>query len=162
MQYFFIYNYFEYRFCSALRYVIHSYCNSYEYFLCSPYFNMWHVMHCYWIAQYVHNFGHYHIARKFGGTKLASWANRPWFAKLKLSKLVLTTKNLLADLLIPQTFFRQKLKKSQFAKLFPTKLSRYTVFSNIYTIDITYFYMCVCTYILSYKYQRAWEFKASL
>ena len=113
------------------------------------YFNMWHVMHCYWIAQYVHNFGHYHIARKFGGGKLVSWANRPWFAKLKLSKLVLTTKNLLANLLIPQTFFHQKLEKSQFTKLFPAKLSHYTVLSNIYTIDITYLYMCVsvCIYL---------------
>ena len=129
--------------------MIQSYCNSFEYFLCSPYFNMWHVMHCYWIAQYVHNFGHYHIARKFGWGKLVSWVNRPWFAKLKLSKLVLTTKNLLANLLIPQTFFHQKLEKSQFTKLFPAKLSHYTVLSNIYTIDITYLYMCVsvCIYL---------------
>ena len=35
------------------------------------------------------------------------------------SKLVLTIKNLLADLLIRQTFFHQMLEKSQFAKLSP-------------------------------------------
>ena len=45
----------------------------------------------------------------------------------KLSKLVLTINNLLADLLIRhQTFFRLMLKKSQFAKLF-----HYTVATNI-------------------------------
>ena len=38
------------------------------------------------------------------------------------SKLVLTIKNSLANLLIRQTFFHQMLEKSQFAKL-----SRYTV-----------------------------------
>ena len=41
-----------------------------------------------------------------------SLANHPWFAKLKPSKLVLTINNLLADLLICQTFFRQMLKES--------------------------------------------------
>ena len=44
------------------------------------------------------------------------------FGKLSVirqSKLVLTIKNLLADLLIRQTFFRQMLEKSQFAKLSP-------------------------------------------
>ena len=35
------------------------------------------------------------------------------------SKLVLINKNLLADLLIRQTFFHQMLKKSQLAKLSP-------------------------------------------
>ena len=44
----------------------------------------------------------------------------------KLSKLVLTINNLLADLLIRQTFFRQMLEKSQSAKL-----SHYTVATNI-------------------------------
>ena len=33
----------------------------------------------------------------------------------------------MADLLICQTFFRQMLKKRQFAKLSPAKLSRYMV-----------------------------------
>ena len=48
-----------------------------------------------------------------------SLANHLWFAKLKPSKLVLTIDNLLADLLIRQTCFRQMLEKSQFAKLSP-------------------------------------------
>ena len=43
-----------------------------------------------------------------------------------LIRLVLTINNLLADLLIFQTFFRQMLENSHFP---PTKLSRYTVFS---------------------------------
>ena len=43
-------------------------------------------------------------------------ANCLLFTKLKPSKLVLTINNLLADLLIRQTFFHQMLKKSQFAK----------------------------------------------
>ena len=46
-----------------------------------------------------------------------SLANHPCFTKLKPSKLVLTINNLLADLLICQSFFCQMLEKSQFAKL---------------------------------------------
>ena len=46
------------------------------------------------------------------GESLANLVNHPWFAKLKPSKLVLTINNLLADLLIFQTFFRQILKES--------------------------------------------------
>ena len=50
---------------------------------------------------------------------LANLANHSWFAKLKLSKLVLIINNLLADLLIHQTFFRQMLETSQLANIFP-------------------------------------------
>ena len=53
------------------------------------------------------------------GEMLANLVNRPWFAKLKL---VLIINNLLPNLLICQTFFRQMLKTSQFAKFSPTKL----------------------------------------
>ena len=63
---------------------------------------------------------------------LANLANHPWFAKLKPSKLVPSINNLLADLLIYQTLFRQMLKKSQFAKLSP-----HQTFPAIW-------YMCVC------------------
>ena len=45
----------------------------------------------------------------------------------KTIRLVLTINNLLADLLIHQTFFCQRLKKSQFTKLSPAKLSCYIV-----------------------------------
>ena len=62
------------------------------------------------------------------GKSLVNLANHQWFAKLKLFKLLLTSNNLLADLLIRQTYFCQTLKKSHFTKLFPVKLSRYTVF----------------------------------
>ena len=51
------------------------------------------------------------------GESLANLANRSWFAKLKPSNLVVTIDNLLADLLIRQTFLCQMLEKSQFAKL---------------------------------------------
>ena len=62
----------------------------------------------------------YRIVGKFWwGESLANLANRLRFAKLKPSKLVLTINNLLADLLIHQTFPRQMLETSHFAKLFP-------------------------------------------
>ena len=75
---------------------------------------------------------------------LANLANHPWFTKLKPSKLVLTINNLLANLLICQTFFRQMLETSQF-----TKLSRYMVVTllNLQMILIPCF-TCVC---LQYK-----------
>ena len=47
---------------------------------------------------------------------LANLANRRRFAKLKPSKLITTIDNPLADLFIRQTFFRQTLKNSRFAK----------------------------------------------
>ena len=62
---------------------------------------------------------HLHTCRmggKFGGGKFGELGKSSMICQ---SKLVLTIKNLLADLLIRQTFFRQMLKKSQFAKLFP-------------------------------------------
>ena len=45
-----------------------------------------------------------------------SLANRRRFAKLKPSKLIPTIDNPLADPFIRQTFFRQTLKNSRFAK----------------------------------------------
>ena len=56
------------------------------------------------------------------GESLTNLANRPCFAKLKPSKLVITINNSLPDLLIRQTFFRKMVGKSRF-----TKLYRYTV-----------------------------------
>ena len=50
------------------------------------------------------------------GDSLVNLANCPRFIKLKPSKLVLTINNPLTDLLIHQTFFRQMLETSQFAK----------------------------------------------
>ena len=47
--------------------------------------------------------------------------NRPRFTKLKPSKLGLKINNVLADLLIRQTLFRQMLETSQFAKLPPPR-----------------------------------------
>ena len=71
----------------------------------------------------------YRMEGNFGeGETLANLANRPWFAKLKLTKLVLIINNLLTDLLIPQTLFCQMLEMSQLAKFPPAKLSLHTVF----------------------------------
>ena len=53
------------------------------------------------------------------GETLANLENRPWFAKLKPSKLVLIINSLLADLLICQTFFRQMLETSQSINVSP-------------------------------------------
>ena len=50
------------------------------------------------------------------GESLANLANRRRFAKLKPSKLIPTIDNPMADLFIRQTFFRQTLKNSRFAK----------------------------------------------
>ena len=43
-------------------------------------------------------------------------ANRPQFAKLKPSKLIVTIDNPMADLFIRQTFFRQMFENSRFVK----------------------------------------------
>ena len=67
-------------------------------------------------------YGKYHYktipysGKVWRGESLANLANRLRFAKLKPSKLVVTIDNPLADLLIRQTFFRQTLEKSRFAK----------------------------------------------
>ena len=61
------------------------------------------------------------------GETLANLANCPQFTKLKSSKLVLTINNLLADLLIRQTFFHQMLERVTLPNFPPAKLSRYMV-----------------------------------
>ena len=50
------------------------------------------------------------------GESLANLVNGLRFAKLKPSKLIVTIDNPLADLFIRQTFFRQTLENSRFAK----------------------------------------------
>ena len=71
------------------------------------------------------------------GESLANLVNRPWFTKLKPSKLVPTINNQLADLLICQTSFHQMLEKSQFAKLSPhqTFLLYSTLSAQRYRVD---------------------------
>ena len=59
-----------------------------------------------------------YIAKAWQGESLVNLTNPPWFSKLKPSKLTLTINNLLADILIRQTFFCQMLKNIQFAKLY--------------------------------------------
>ena len=58
----------------------------------------------------------YHIAGKFDGGKFGKFGKS---SVIHQTNLVLTIDNLLADLLIHQTFFHQILEKSQFAKLSP-------------------------------------------
>ena len=60
-----------------------------------------------YIFQFQFVIGGYRIVGKFG-----EFGEYTWFAKLKPSKLVLTINNVLAYLLIRQTFFRQRLKQS--------------------------------------------------
>ena len=57
---------------------------------------------------------YYRISGKFGEFGVLS--------AIRQTKLVLTINNLLVDLLIHQTFFRQMLKTSQFAKLSPHQI----------------------------------------
>ena len=59
-------------------------------------------------------FRNYCIAGKFG-----KFGKSSWFAKLKPYKVVVTIDNPLADLFICQTFSRQMLEKSKFAKHSP-------------------------------------------
>ena len=76
---------------------------------------------------------------KWWGETLANLVNRPWFARLKLSKLILIINNLLADLLI-----HQMLETSEFAKIFPRQtfpsygilnaLLEYIKLSTAYTV----------------------------
>ena len=69
---------------------------------------------------------------------------------IRQTKLVLTIDNLMADLLICQTFFCQMLKTSQFAKLSPRKTSPlYSVYIYIYI----YIYIHTYTYIYVYTYK---------
>ena len=59
---------------------------------------------------YIHMYIHTYIlcsGKVWQGGSLVNLVNSSWFAKLKPSKLVFTINNLLADLLIRQTFFRQ-------------------------------------------------------
>ena len=58
----------------------------------------------------------YRIAGKFGE-----------LSAIRQTELVLKINNLLADLLIRQTFFRQMPEASQFAKFSPAKFSRYMI-----------------------------------
>ena len=89
-------------------------------------------------------------------------ANHPRFAKLKPSKLVLTINNLLADLLICQTFFHQMYKTSQFVKLSPHQtfplygirhnvVFHYEAFSKVFESGKTNF-QHVCNYMYIPKY----------
>ena len=58
----------------------------------------------------------YRMEGNFGGGNVGEFGQS---SVIRQTKLVLIINNLLADLLICQTFFRQMLEKSQFAKLFP-------------------------------------------
>ena len=63
------------------------------------------------------------MAGKFVGEKIGKFGESSVIRQTKIIQIKLTINNLLADLLIRQTFFRQMLEKSQYAKF-----SRYTVY----------------------------------
>ena len=71
----------------------------------------------------------YHIVRKFGREKFGEFGKSSMIHQTEPSKLVLTINNLLADLLICQTFFHQMLETSHFAKLSPHQTC--LLYSNI-------------------------------
>ena len=61
------------------------------------------------------------------------------FAKLKPSKVVIIINNLLVDLFVHQTFFRQTLEKSKFAKHSPRQTFllaiQYALYCKVYPIS---------------------------
>ena len=71
----------------------------------------------------------YRIAGKFG-----EFGKSFVIRQTKPSKLVLTINNLLADLLIRQTFFRQMLETSQFAKFSPHQT--FLLYGIVYCYEI--------------------------
>ena len=70
---------------------------------------------------YIHSMVIPYGGKLWRGKTLANLVNRPWFTKLKSSKLVLIINNLLGDLLVCQTFFHQMLEMNQFANVSPPK-----------------------------------------
>ena len=61
----------------------------------------------------------YRMEGNFGGGNVGEFGESSVIHQTKPSKLVLTINNLLVNLLIRQTFFRQILETSQFTKLPP-------------------------------------------
>ena len=78
----------------------------------------------------------YHIARKFGGVTFGEFGESFMICQPKPSKLVLTTNNVITDLLIQQTYFRKMLKKSKFTKLSCYRIDTYQPRSNTITCSI--------------------------
>ena len=82
--------------------------------------------------------------RVWRGESLANLANRRWFAKLKPSKWVVTIDNLLAELFIRQTFFRQMLRKGEFAKVSPCQTFPLHGNSFIFIVVYCWPHYCDC------------------
>ena len=96
------------------------------------------------ITTKLQTFGILYSKKVWLGESLVNLANCPWFAKLKPSKLVPTINNLLAGVLIHQTFFHQMLKKSQSAErylhqTFPLSATQYRNYLPIE--DLRYHYI---------------------
>ena len=85
----------------------------------------------------------YRIAGKFD-----ELVNCPWFTKLKLSKSVHIINNLLADLLIHQTFFTKCLKRVNSLNFSLAEISCYTVnyFLSLYSVYSTQLHTCMHNY----------------
>ena len=82
----------------------------------------YHMLQLYfWIVSVSCNYWIYYTVQQESlvGECLANLTNCQWFANLKPSKLVLTTNNLLADLLIHKTSFAKCLKRVNSPQTFP-------------------------------------------
>ena len=108
-----------------------------------------YVCVCVYVCVYV-----LYSGKVWRGESLTNLVNRPRFAKLKPSKLVLTINNLLADLLIHQTFFYQMFEMTQFAKLSPPPNFPAIRCVCMHVCEHIHGYICVtvctCTYIYMY------------
>ena len=81
--------------------------------------------------------------------------NYPWFTKLKPFKLVLIINNLLADLLIHQTFFHQMLEKinlPNFSTIWYMYSMPVPMWVHTYTYTHTWVHMYVHTYARKYTF----------
>ena len=87
------------------------------------------------------------------GGKFGEFGKLSMIHQTKPSKLVLTINNLLADLLICQTFFCQRLEQSQFTKLSPRQtFPLYGMYQKVWvlTILLSPSLLAACTSNISY------------
>ena len=112
-----------------------------------------------WMHAHKHKYIHIPYSGKvWRGESLANLVNHPRFVKLTPSKLVFTINNLLADLLIYQTFFRQIFETSQFTKLFShqTFLLYGTHTNNTYTCTLMQTHMHTQTHAHACKHTHVY------
>jgi len=74
---------------------------------------------CLYVTQFWKTLHIPYSGKVWQGESLTNLVNHPWFTKLKPSKFLLTIITFWLNLFIRQTFFRQLLETSEFAKLYP-------------------------------------------